>query len=341
MEAGERLVLLEKKDETKVFLKNKEKAEDVCQMTSKMQKDSNGKWLLRHPVLPIVRIVRFLFLTGEFQTIDSILDELVEPIEMSNAVYDDPQAFLRPYLPVIKEYEILKKKDAEDSFPLVLGDDLKPLDRFEALELWIDQQLLTMELERINSLLCEPCGCVSCCVGPELKPAEGTGDSTINKHFFEIPLSSAEIGFFDLPMVDNDQTRVQTAMSEPSMTVKDRPFYEAGRSIYNWQNGWSMILPRNTVCPQLNADKRCNIYGKRPEVCRRPQIFPYAIERMPGRCEEVDGIKIPACISRRKLLAVWDCPYVRELKDEIAGYAELCELEPVFMENKGQASNLC
>jgi hypothetical protein len=37
---------------------------------------------------------------------------------------------------------------------------------------------------------------------------------------------------------------------------------------------------------------------------------------------------------RRSLLAITDCPYVRDLRDEIAGYAAACELHLVLKQNK-------
>ena len=39
-------------------------------------------------------------------------------------------------------------------------------------------------------------------------------------------------------------------------------------------------------------------------------------------------------VLRQSLLAVVDCPYVRQLQEEIAAYAAACELEMVFRHNK-------
>ena len=55
---------------------------------------------------------------------------------------------------------------------------------FEAVDGWIGQAVLRRELEEINSLLCGPCRCNLCCVGPE---------ADMRQSFFEIPLSPAEI----------------------------------------------------------------------------------------------------------------------------------------------------
>jgi hypothetical protein len=60
-----------------------------------------------------------------------------------------------------------------------------------------------------------------------------------------------------------------------------------------------------------------------------PQIFPYLLERA-----AIDKGGMETYILRNKILAVWDCPYVKEYKEEIATYAELCGLEPLFRQNK-------
>ena len=91
--------------------------------------------------------------------------------------------------------------------------------------------------------------------------------------------------------------------------------------------GWSLILPRESSCPNLATSGRCRVYPDRPQVCRRPQIFPYMVEPM-----ELHGQSILRL--RQTLLAVVDCPYVRLLQDEIAAYAAACELEMIFRHNK-------
>jgi Fe-S-cluster containining protein len=86
-----------------------------------------------------------------------------------------------------------------------------------------------------------------------------------------------------------------------------------------------MILPRNTSCPALEDNGRCRVYADRPRVCRKPQLFCYIVEP----AEEPLQYRL-----RSSLLAVSDCPYVRELKDEIAAYAAANELELVIRGNK-------
>jgi len=301
--------------------------------TIQSDQTKEGLRLLKHPVLPLFRMVQFLFLTGTFDRVEEIVEQLVEPIETNAATYDDPVAFLTPFLPVMEGIETLKKEEGQ-AIPLIVDEHDKPVNRFTAIESWMGQQILTMELEKINSLLCGPCDCVLCCVGPDYETASGAGRQ-MEQEFFEIPLIEAETALFELPRLDNEQTRSVTANSEPPLQSADRPFYEQGPAIYNWQNGWTMILPRKSRCPQLDGQKHtCRIYQQRPAVCRRPQIFPYLLEKSNA---DANGNQANAAVhvARNKLLAVWDCPYVREFKQEIAAYAEACRLEPVFMENKG------
>lgn len=287
-------------------------------------RSEEGVQALRQPILPLVQIVQFLFLTGPFETAAGILDELTEPIETNNAVYPDPASLLRPYLPALENFAALK--NAEPLSSLILNEQIEPVGRIEALELLVTQEALTQELEKINSLLCGPCNCVLCCIGP---------DDKLSQDFFEIPLRDEEKALFDVTAIDTEESRRLTSQSETPLVRENKPFYETGSAIYHWQNGPSLILPKNSSCPNLDGTSgNCLVYDQRPDVCRRPQIFPYALERYPDRDESKEGKIVPASIGRRKLLAVWDCPYVRELKQEIAAYAEVCGLEPVFMENK-------
>jgi Fe-S-cluster containining protein len=293
-----------------------------------------GLWLLQHPVLPLFRMVQFLFLTGQFDRVEQIVEQFIEPIETSIAKYDDPAALLTPYLPVMEGIETLKKKEGQ-AIPFIVDEQNNPVNRFTAMESWVGQQILTMELEKINSLLCGPCNCVLCCVGPDYGTTPDAAHQ-MEQEFFEIPLTGEEAALFDLPRIDNEQTRSVTANTEPPLQSAGRPFYEqGGPAIYNWQNGWTMILPRKSRCPQLEGRKHtCRIYPQRPAVCRRPQIFPYLIEKSDAAPGDNHGAADVVHVARNKLLAVWDCPYVREFKQEIAAYAEACRLEPVFMENK-------
>ncbi|MDH3393938.1 MAG: YkgJ family cysteine cluster protein, partial [Desulfobulbaceae bacterium] len=202
-----------------------------------------------------------------------------------------------------------------------------PLDPMEALALYVGQQLLTRELEAINSLLCAPCGCTLCCTGP---------DDRQQQDFFEIPLRENEPTLFALPQVDNTESRKATPYDEPPLINQDQPFYKAdSAALYHWRSGWSLILPRHTSCPHLAPESgHCTIYPQRPDVCRRPQIFAYALERDQNADVEIDGRVVPGFIGRSKLLAIWDCPYVKRFQKQIGEYADSCGLEPVFKENK-------
>jgi Fe-S-cluster containining protein len=302
--------------------------------SSHQDQTREGLWLLKHPVLPLFRMVQFLFLTGPFDRVEQIVEQFIEPIETNTARYDDPIEFLKPYLPLMEGIETLKKQEGQ-AIPLIVDEQDKPINRFTAVESWVGQQILTMELEKINSLLCGPCDCVLCCVGPDYGTTLDAGPQ-MEQEFFEIPLTEEEATLFDLPRIDNDRTRSVTANTEPPLQSAGGPFYEQGPAIYNWQNGWTMILPRTSRCPQLDGKKHtCRIYPQRPAVCRRPQIFPYLIEKSVAAASGDHGAANGVHVARNKLLAVWDCPYVREFKQEIAAYAEACKLEPVFMENKG------
>lgn len=283
-----------------------------------------GKALLAQPVLPLVRLLQLLYLTAPLEKVSDILPQLTEPIDTGAVVYGDPAALLRPYLPVLEQIEHIK-----NGLPLpyaICNEEQERLDGLEALELWMAQQILTTELEQINSLLCGPCRCTLCCTGPE---------KNMTQLFFEIPLAETETALFDLQRIDTGESIRHNAMDAVAFMVEGRPFYEAGPAIIHWQQGWSLILPKESACPNLHlAAGACRVYGDRPVVCRKPQIFSYVLEELQAESGEEGGALLPAFTARKKILAVWDCPYVRELKDEIAAYAQLCDLEPVFKTNK-------
>lgn len=282
-----------------------------------------GKSRLAQPILPLVRLLQLLYLTGPFARIAEILPELNEPIETGAVFYEDPRSLLAPYLPILRDLEHLKNGG---SLTCSITDEQgETVDLLESLELRTAQDILAAELEQINSLLCGPCRCTLCCTGPDKEMAQ---------QFFEIPLAETETRLFELPEVDSAESRRHSAMDEPPFLLEGRPFFEAGPRLVHWRNGWSLILPTGSSCPNLEETTgSCRVYPERPEVCRRPQIFSYVLERIEPaiRGEETS---IPSFTARRKILAVWDCPYVQALKDEIAAYAELCGMEPVFKANK-------
>lgn len=285
------------------------------------KKYEHGADLLSRPVMPLVSMVQFIFMTGPFATVREVIGEFPEPIETDRAVYEHPRAQLMEYIDVLRQYEPLKKGEGAEN--VVMDEEGRPVDDFTAVEALIGQQVLTRELERINSLLCAPCGCTLCCVGPE---------HAMQQEFFEIPLREPELEHFAVPRSESADSLRATPYDDQDLILEDRPFYATEEpGLIHWRTGWSLILPKGSVCPNLDAQSgRCLVYRQRPEVCRRPQIFPYILE--PADMEQCEG---NAYRIRRTLLAVVDCPYVVDLKDEIAEYAAASGLQLVLKENKG------
>jgi Fe-S-cluster containining protein len=277
---------------------------------------------LAQPILPLIRLVQLLYLTGPFATVSEVVAELNEPID-TVVRYEEPAKSLAPFLDLMAEFQRIR--DPGPANYTILNQDLSPLSLMEAIDLWVAQQVVTRELEAINSLLCGPCGCALCCTGP------GPNRQHV---FFEIPLAAAETPLFSLPKIESPTTRELTAGSEPPLVIDGQAFHDRGPALYHWETGWSMILPRNSACPHLLASRACAIYPRRPQVCRRPQIFAYLIEPASEYDEAGPAGGIPLFRQQGKILAIWDCPYVKRLQREIAAYAELCELEPIFKENK-------
>ncbi len=275
--------------------------------------------LLRFPALPLFSMVQFFFLTGSFTKVSEIIKEMPAPIETGYTTYEQPGEILRKHNQSIQMLESIKN-ETENNF-IVVNPDGSQLDHMTATMAMVQQQILTDELEEINSRLCTPCGCILCCIGPSID---------MEQRFFEIPLQDDEIKLFPVPYHDNEDTRQQLAMAEAPLLIDDKPFYERKTpALFHWQNGWSLIMPTNTNCPNLeDYSGRCRVYSKRPQVCRRPQIFPYVIEAL-----ELTGTK-PVYRLRQALLAILDCPYVSTLKDQIAAYGAACELEVIFKHNK-------
>ncbi len=278
-----------------------------------------GRDLLATPVLPLVSMVQFLFLTGPFATVAEVVDELPEPIETGHAVYAHPRRQLGRYLELLRPLEGLKNGAPQPC--RVVDAEGAAVDAMTAVSSLVLQQVLAAELEEINSLLCAPCGCTLCCTGP---------DRDMAQEFFEIPLREQETALFAVQRHESAELARHRAMDEEPVQVEGRPFYALGRSgLFHWQNGWSLILPRQERCPNLESSGRCRVYADRPLVCRRPQIFPYVLEPL-----EDDGGEGGAQRLRSALLAVVDCPYVGVLRDEIAAYGAACELDVIFRQNK-------
>ncbi|MBU0681157.1 MAG: YkgJ family cysteine cluster protein [Proteobacteria bacterium] len=277
------------------------------------------------PVLPLVRLVGMLYLTGPFARLTDVLAELIEPVETGGLRYEEPAQTLTPYLEAMAPYERFKHPQAPSR--IILSAELAALDQFEALEGWVAQNVVSQELEEINSLLCGPCACRLCCIGPE---------GQMVQDFFEIPLLESETAFFPLPKIDGIKSRQTNSEAIAPLEIDGLFFYDRPDPILiHWHTGWTMVLPRFTSCPNLDQSSGgCTIYPDRPDVCRRPQIFSYVLERLPAYDQHYEGRMLPAFSRQDKILAVWDCPYVKEFQEQIGIYAQLCGLEPVFKENK-------
>lgn len=288
----------------------------------------DGIELLKQPALPLVSMVQFMYqLSGSGTTIEDIIAEMTEPIETVYTVYTDPAPLLRGYIEQLHVLETPEKIDIE-----VVNEAGQPVDAVTACAALVKQRILEAELEEINSLLCAPCHCQLCCVGPEKDMAQ---------EFFEIPLQDSETDLFPLSRHDTSESRSRLALDAATendvFQVNGRPFYQGSEQgstpeLFHWQNGWSMILPKEASCPALEQNGRCKVYSQRPQVCRRPQIFSYILE--PLQPMESMGQRRKYRI-RNSLLAVTDCPYVQLLRDEIAAYAAASELQCILKANKG------
>lgn len=275
--------------------------------------------LLRQPLMPLVSMVQFLFMTGPFTSVSEVIDELPEPIETGNATYKHPKTLLHAYLGILQEYE--KLKGGTFPAPIVVDEQNNPVDPFAAATAVIQQQLLRAELERINSALCGPCRCTLCCEGP---------DKSMQQEFFEIPVTSEELNLFPVNRCDSEASRESLPMDENELQWEGKPFYTISEpALFHWKKGWSLIMPKGTTCPNLNDKGLCRVYSDRPDVCRRPQIFPYMVEPLGNNENDEPRLRI-----RQSLLAVIDCPYVQELKDVISEYAAASELHLVLKQNK-------
>ncbi len=274
---------------------------------------------LERPLLPLISLIEMLYLTGPFAGIEDLLAELPADIETNGCHYDNPAALLSAQMDIIREIEFLKN-NTPLSYRIADGGGGE-CPRVEAVELWVAQEIMARELEEINSLLCGGRGCDLCCTGPK---------SRSRHNFFDIPLGDDELEGFA------GQRRVDGAIdgdiyADPAPLLDGQPFYQSDAPfLLRWRRGWSMVLPSQSACPNLADNGFCAVYEQRPAVCRKPQIFPYALEE-DSRVGEGGLLRY---VGRRKLLAVWDCPYVREYQTQIARYGELCGMEPVFKENK-------
>lgn len=280
---------------------------------------TEGVKILQNPAWPLVRLSALLFLTGPFDSFEALAKELPSPLDLDGVIYRDPAGIILEHLAGLRRFLDIKSERPVHGPQPVFSEDGCVLDPVETALALVHQETLEKELERANSLLCAPCGCTLCCTGPSL---------TSGKLFFEIPLAEDECALFSLPVIDTPEGRMRVSGDEPPLLISGRPFYEGYEgdpAICRWSNGPSLILPVSMRCPSLDRTGRCRIYPVRPRVCRLPQIFPVVVEQ--------DGRRL---VRRNRLLAVWDCPYVRALTNEIGTYAKYNGLAVVYRENKGE-----
>ena len=112
---------------------------------------TDGIELLKQPVMPLVGMVQFLFMTGPFAKVSDVIGELPEPIETDRAVYATPRSLLSGYSEALARLESLKDGAAEE--PVVVDEANNPVDLHTAQTALISQEILKQELEPINSLL--------------------------------------------------------------------------------------------------------------------------------------------------------------------------------------------
>jgi Fe-S-cluster containining protein len=283
-----------------------------------------GAGMLERPVWPLANLFLMLYLTGPYDTPEALAADLPETIDAGGCEYENPARILSfvsellfPVASMLRdrEYGDDYAKVVQERLGRILNPDGTPPDFFDGLSALCQHDIISRELEEINSLLCGPCGCDICCVGPV--------DNAVHD-FFEIPLNDDETALFDIAVIDSDASRSALSADEPPLVLQHgAPFYRSETPLLiHWKDGWSLVMTRMSSCPHL-CDEGCMIYPKRPSVCRKPQIFSFVLEEENG-----------TYIIRNALLAVWDCPYVRHLKDVIARYATLNDLELFFRENK-------
>ena len=68
-----------------------------------------GLDLLRQPVLPLVNMVEYLYLTGPFKKIDEVLNRVTKPVELKGVQFENPRQMLKPYKAVLQEFEVVKR----------------------------------------------------------------------------------------------------------------------------------------------------------------------------------------------------------------------------------------
>ncbi len=73
-----------------------------------MPLSAEGLTRLKNPVLPLVHIVQWLYLSGPFRTVTEMLPQLSEPIEMDHGTYHEPAALLQTHGEALRHLEASK-----------------------------------------------------------------------------------------------------------------------------------------------------------------------------------------------------------------------------------------
>ena len=124
--------------------------------TTKDDQTGEGLWLLQHPVLPLFRMVQFLYLSGPFAGVEEVIAQFSEPIETQFARYEEPAAIMAPYLPLMKDIEPLKNTEKQ-AIPLIVDGHDAPLNRFTAMESWVSQLILVKIKDKWDRVRTLPC----------------------------------------------------------------------------------------------------------------------------------------------------------------------------------------
>ncbi len=271
---------------------------------------------LKTPYWPLTKLCILLYLTSPYQTWEKLLQALPQEFSVDNTVYEAPASKLAHLRLNTQWLELLKNAGNSKELPTILNESNEILDMFSTVLCLLKQQVLQTELETVNSLFCSSMKCSLCCEGPKFNAVQ---------EFFEIPLLPKELLLFALNTIETPFQGGFDPYSADTFQIDGKPFYTLPPAIYHWRHGYSLILPKGATCPHL-TQMRCNIYEKRPDVCRRPQIFAYVMEQLPD--------KPHIAMERNTLLAVTDCPYVRLLENELERYTVLNEVTLMLKPNK-------
>lgn len=272
---------------------------------------------LQQPIWPLTKLCILLYLTSPYSTWKELLDTLPQELAVNEIIYQAPASKLTAITWPTSWLEMLKNGANANGLPLILNENHEHLDIFSSILCLIKQQVMEAELETVNSLFCSSMKCALCCEGPK---------ATASQKFFEIPLQFTEVPLFEMQVIDTTLQGAFDAYSFPAFQRDGIPFYSLPSAIYRWRNGYSLILTTGATCPHLTRNLRCDIYKKRPVVCKKPQIFAYIMEKLPD--------KPHIAMERNILLAVTDCPYVRRLENELERYAVLNEVTLMLKPNK-------